>query len=213
MEFDVERLSLTDIIRLQTRLNEAVKRRFERTLALVFTDVAGSTTYFARFGDVAGRQLQQRHLDLLAKTLVAAGGRVVDIAGDGAFSCFADVESATTSVLALAEAASAQNATVGYDHQLHLRMGVHWGHVLTDGTVVTGDAVNLCARVMGTCDPGEIRLTQGVFRELSRELRLLCRPLPPAQLKGIADAVSLMRLETRDRNRFPQLLKIVSTLR
>ena len=39
--------------------------RFERRRALVFSDVVGSTPYFARFGDEAGRQLQQRHVDLL----------------------------------------------------------------------------------------------------------------------------------------------------
>ena len=61
---DPETLSLTEIIKLQTQLSEVLKRRFERNLALAFSDVVNSTTYFATFGDEAGRRLQQLHLDL-----------------------------------------------------------------------------------------------------------------------------------------------------
>jgi hypothetical protein len=52
-------LSMTDIIRLQTVLSAALVRRFERSMALAFSDIVGSTRYFARFGDEAGCRLQQ----------------------------------------------------------------------------------------------------------------------------------------------------------
>ena len=44
------------------------------------------------------------------------------------------------------------------EHQITLRVGLHWGRVLTDGVQVTGDAVNLCARICASADPGQIRL-------------------------------------------------------
>src|SRR5690349_15570316 len=86
MELDLENCGLTEIIRLQNHLSEVLRRRFTRSLALSFTDIVGSTAYFARFGDEAGRRLQQRHFDLLERALVPRGGRVVDTSGDGAFS-------------------------------------------------------------------------------------------------------------------------------
>ena len=92
MDLDLEHLGLTEIIRLQNRLSEILRRRFTRSLALCFTDIVGSTAYFARFGDEAGRRLQQRHFDLLERAIGAGGGRVIDTAGDGAFSCFPSVE-------------------------------------------------------------------------------------------------------------------------
>ena len=88
MSTDLDALTFTEMIQLQTQLGEAVKRRFEKQLCLVFTDVVGSTAYFARFGDAAGRGLQQRHFDLLRHALPAGGGRIVDTAGDGAFAVF-----------------------------------------------------------------------------------------------------------------------------
>ena len=78
-------LSMTELIRLQDVLSKALVRRFEKRLALVFTDVVGSTPYFARFGDEAGRKLQQRHFDLLNAVIAPEGGRMIDTAGDGAF--------------------------------------------------------------------------------------------------------------------------------
>ena len=48
-------LSMTEIIRLQDTLSKALVRRFEKKLALAFSDVAGSTTYFSKYGDEAGR--------------------------------------------------------------------------------------------------------------------------------------------------------------
>ena len=92
--FDLASLGLTEIIQLQDRLSQELKQRFERSLALVFTDVVGSTEYFARFGDEAGRGLHQRHLDLLRDVLPRHDGRVVDTAGDGAFTVFTRVQAA-----------------------------------------------------------------------------------------------------------------------
>src|SRR5437868_11862147 len=146
------------MIQLQTRLGEALKRRFEKRLCLCFSDVVGSTPYFARFGDAAGRGLQQRHLDLLGQALAGHGGRIVDTAGDGAFTVFAGVEQAAESFIALENLASAQNAGYAREHQLAVRIGLHYGPALTDGVAVTGDSVNYAARVASSGGPGEIRL-------------------------------------------------------
>lgn len=199
MHVDLESLSLTDIIRLQTVLEDTLKRRFQRPLALVFTDVAGSTSYFGRFGDSAGRKLQQRHLDLLRSQIERFGGRIVDTAGDGAFSVFATGDHAVDACAGLAHALEHHNAPFDREHRLAVRMGVHWGAVLTDGVVVTGDAVNVCARVAATAEPGTIRLTQDVFRELAKERRLRCRALPAERLKGVAEPMVLVTYQWRDR--------------
>src|SRR5207248_5952500 len=97
------------MIQLQTALGEALKRRFEKQLCLCFSDVVGSTPYFARFGDAAGRGLQQRHFDVLAQALAQHGGQVVDTAGDGAFTIFPSAEKAADAFIAMENLISAQN--------------------------------------------------------------------------------------------------------
>ena len=48
-------LGMTEIVRLQNQLQNELRRRFERSLLMAFSDIVGSTPYFARFGDAVGR--------------------------------------------------------------------------------------------------------------------------------------------------------------
>ncbi len=199
-------LTLTDIIRLQTMLSTALVRRFERSVALAFSDVVGSTRYFSKFGDAAGRQLQQRHIDLLQESLATTTGRIVDTAGDGAFLCFQTVDETVSSMVELLRLISLENSSRSRERQLAVRIGIHFGAALTDGVQVTGDSVNFCSRVSASANPGEIRLTKSAFFALTEiKHRLQCRPLPPLTLKGIDKPVHLMILEWRDTKTFPTL--------
>lgn len=208
---DFESLSLAEIIRLKDELSQVLKRRFERDLCLGFSDVVGSTAYFSRFGDEQGRALQQRHFDALAEVLPKNGGRVVDTAGDGAFTCFTTVEGAVNAFVEMQDLLSAQNASRPREHQLIVRIGIHWGPVLTDGTVVTGDAVNLAARIAGSGNPGEVRLSRTAFQELQNNSRIRCRSIPPVELKGLPKPIELYIYEWRDRSLFPSVVRVEET--
>src|SRR5215470_8292100 len=192
MSFDLETMSLTDMIRLREQISEVLLRRFERNLALAFTDVVGSTAYFAEFGDEAGRGLIQRHYDALAQVLPRHEGRIVDTAGDGAFTCFATADTALSALAELQHHIHEQNVGRPVQHHLTIRAGVHFGPVITDGIVVTGDAVNTCARVTSTAEPSEIRITKATFLALSSVHRSRCVALAPAELKGIPRPVEMM---------------------
>jgi class 3 adenylate cyclase len=211
MHLDPADLSMTEIIRLQTLLSQELARRFEASLALAFSDIVGSTAYFARFGDEAGRQLQQLFFDELAACLPAHGGRIVDTAGDGAFACFPSASAATEAMTALLQRLSEVNEHRSREQQIVLRIGLHWGRVLTDGVQVTGDAVNLCSRIAASADPGQIRLSRELFQELRAEHRLLCRRVGAVPLKGLSRDVELLCLEWRDPMRFPSVLLIQET--
>jgi len=202
---------MAEIIRLQNELQQELTRRFQRQTALVFSDIVSSTEYFARFGDAAGRQLQQLHTDLLSDCLPRHGGRVVDTAGDGAFLAFAAAEAAIAALLDLQAAVSRANGARSREHQLRLRLGAHWGPVLTDGVAVSGDAVNLCARVAASAEPGEIRLTRELFQELPASQRLKCHAVGATALKGVAREVELFVLDWRDRTVFPTHIRIEET--
>jgi class 3 adenylate cyclase len=208
---DFSALSMAEIIRLQNELQQELTRRFQRHAALAFSDMVGSTQYFARFGDAPGRQLQQLHVDLVGECLGRHHGRLVDTAGDGAFLTFPVADVAIGALMELQTAVSRANAARSRDHQLRLRMGAHWGPVLTDGVAVSGDAVNLCARVAGCAEPGEIRLTREMFQESSAAHRLKCRSLGAAELKGVARQVELFVLDWRDRELFPTHIRIEET--
>jgi class 3 adenylate cyclase len=205
-------LSMTEVIRLQDLLSRELKRRFEKQLALGFSDVVGSTDYFARFGDEAGRRLQQRHFDLIGQVALPAGGRIVDTAGDGAFVVFPSVEAAVGAFIELQKQIVQGNLSRAREQQLRVRVGIHWGPVLTDDNHVTGDSVNLAARVTGSASPSEIRITNEAMQELSNIVyRLSTRPLGPIELKGISRLVTVFALDWRERDVFPDAVRILET--
>ncbi len=197
-------LGMTEIIRLQSMLSLALHQRFERKAAVAFSDIVGSTQYFASFGDEAGRGLQQRHVDLVQRALAGSGGRVVDTAGDGAFLCFPDVDSAIQSLVTLMRLTAADNADRERDEHLAIRIGIHHGSVLTDGVLVTGEVVNICARVAASADPGEIRLTRDAFHAcVDTRYRSRCRALPPATVKGVTCPLEVLSLCWHEDDVFP----------
>ncbi len=204
-------LTLTEIIRLQNRLQQELSLRFERTLQMVFSDIVGSTPYFARHGDAMGRQLHQRHFDLLSQGFEPFGGRIVDAVGDGAFCVFASAGSGMQGVVAFYQAMARDNALRARAHQLSVRIGMHWGSVLTDGVAVTGDAVHIAARVARVAEPGATCLTRQVFQELDPAQRLYCHALGKRELKGVAQPVDLLGLDWRDPVAFPRRVLIEET--
>ena len=211
-EDDLERYSLTEILRLQNELSKTIQRRFRKNLAITFSDVVGSTAYFQRFGNEVGRRLLQRSIDLVTQVVGEAEGRIVDTAGDGVFCCFPGAEVAANAMIKLEWLISQDNAGFEHDHQLVIRVGLHWGPVLTDGEIVTGDAVNICARIASEARSGEICLSNAAFQELPANLRARTNLLrDPLDLKGIADPVTLYSLEWRDLEKFPNKVLIEET--
>src|SRR5262249_30335168 len=104
---------------------------------------------------------------------------------------------------------AADNEARPAEHRLAVRVGLHYGPALTDGAQVSGDSVNLCARVAGSASESEIRLTLGATNELTDiALRLRRRRLKPVTLKGLADTVELMVLEWLDPSVFPTSVRL-----
>ena len=204
-------LSMTEIVRLQNQLQQELRRRFERSLLMAFSDIVGSTPYFSRFGDAVGRQLHQLHFDLLEHAATEAQGRIVDAVGDGVFCVFPGAEEGVRGIVAFQQAMARENAARAREHQLAVRIGLHWGSVLTDGAMVTGDSVHVAARVARATEPGGIFLTRQVFLEFGPALRLHCYPIGTRELKGVAQPVDLLQLDWRDPSSFPRRVLIEET--
>jgi class 3 adenylate cyclase len=211
MSLDFDSLTLPEIIRLQDELSQTLKRRFEKNLALAFSDIVGSTPYFEKFGNEAGEGLRRRHSDLVHDMLAQYGGRLVDTAGDSAFTCFPSVLSAVEAYKAFQLQVSESNASRAREHHLQVRVGIHFGPVLTDGLTVSGDPVNVCSRVAGTAVPGEIRITKEAFLELPPGMRLFCRKTPQVPLKGISRPVEVLIINWRDGSLFPHSVMVEQT--
>lgn len=209
--FNLDALTLTEIIRLQNQLSAALTRRFERPFALVFSDIVGSTAYFARYGDEAGGRLQQQHFDLLTDAMSGTQGQFFHTAGDGAMLGFPTVEMAADVMVRFHEKLRRLTCQLAQEQQWTTRTAIHWGPVLIDGITVAGDTVNLCAKVTATAQPGEIRVTKSAFAEFPNRHRLLCQPLGLISISSTNQSMELLRLSWQDAVRLPTLVLIEET--
>ena len=207
----LETLSLTEIIRLQNQLSEVVTRRFEKPLALCFSDIVGSTQYFERFGDEAGQRLQQQHLDLLNASLTGIDGRIIHTAGDGALLTFPQVESAVDSIVKFRVAHWNLSCRLSTEEQWTVRGAIHWGPVLTDGDVIAGDTVNLCSKITSAAKPGVILLSKPAFSALPAHLRNVSRSIGMVTLVNPANSMELFRLSWHELLKWPILILIEET--
>jgi hypothetical protein len=92
-----------------------------------------------------------------------------------------------------------------------VRAGLHWGTVLTDGAEVTGDAVNICARVADQAVGAHIFVTSAAFDELPNELRVRCHIVPATHLKGVVRQIQLVELQWRVPGRYPAYVHLLET--
>jgi pimeloyl-ACP methyl ester carboxylesterase/class 3 adenylate cyclase len=161
--------------------------RADRVLATVlFTDIVQSTERVGTLGDRRWTELLVAHRGAVRRQLAAHRGVERDTAGDGFMATFDGPARAIGCARALVE----ETRGLG----LELRAGLHTGEceVLEGG--LTGLAVHIAARIAGTAEPGEVRVSSTV-RDLVTGSGIRFTDLGMRTLKGVDDEWRLLRVE------------------
>ena len=114
------------------------------------------------------------------------GGRVVKLTGDGLLAEFPSVIDAIEASLAILQAASGIDLDRTDDDRIRLRIGIHIGDVIVEGSDIYGDGVNVAARLEALAEPDSICVSEDVFRQARGKLAAGFRDLGMQQLKNIA---------------------------
>ncbi|HET6363313.1 MAG TPA: adenylate/guanylate cyclase domain-containing protein [Gemmatimonadota bacterium] len=169
-----------------------------RHLAAVwFADIAGYTSLSEQN---EGEAVRLAHAFQRAARAVADrfGGRIVKSMGDGALAEFSSTEMAARSAFALhgAFAAAAEEAGLRAGG---LRVGVHVGDVAVTGDGdLYGDGVNVASRIQSAAVPGEVWVSEDVWRQLRRRPELEFESRGEHELKGIGQPMQAHALTVLD---------------
>jgi class 3 adenylate cyclase/tetratricopeptide (TPR) repeat protein len=150
---------------------------------VVFADLAGSTELATQMDAEVLRDLLGDVYVTLARCAEAYGGTVEKFIGDAVMAVFGvpiahedDAERAVRAALLMRSrlAAVAERRAV----PLVLRIGVNTGLVVTGTTpgrdfLVTGEAVNLAARLQQAAEPGEVLVGERTFRAVEPLVRMV----------------------------------------
>ncbi len=180
--------------------------RTRKTVTVVFSDVAESTRLGSELDPEAVRSIMSRYFETAARALERHGGTVEKFIGDAVMAVFGipavhedDALRAVRAVIELRDAVDELNRELEREQGvlLRLRTGVNTGEVVAgdpaDGqTLVTGDTVNVAARLEQAAGPGEILIGETTCRLVRDAVRV--EPTGPLTLKGKEDGVRSWRL-------------------
>jgi class 3 adenylate cyclase len=137
-----------------------------KLVTILFADVTGSTALGESLDPEDVRALMTRYFDHARRVMSEHGGTVEKFIGDAVMAVFGLAQAhGDDAERALAAAQALRNVVAGdvvLDGRFVLRMGVHTGEVIATSDssrgdfLVTGDAVNVAARLEQHAQPGEI---------------------------------------------------------
>ena len=159
------------------------------TGTIVFTDIVGFTQLTDEHGDDLALSLLERQEELVRRALPETA-RIVKELGDGLMLWFDEPGSAIVTALALQQAFEEESDG---DLPMWVRIGMHWGCPRTRGDDIIGRDVNLAARISELAAPGEVLCSEATAERAGDLPGVDFESLGPVFVRGIADAVPLMR--------------------
>jgi len=169
-------------------------REQRKVVTVLFCDLVGSTALGESTDPEAIRARMHRYFEDLRTILERHGGTVEKFVGDAVMAVFG-IPTAHEDDALRAVRAAAEMRTAIAEHALEARIGINTGEVVVGGegeTLVTGDAVNVAARLEQAAPSGDTLI--------GAETRLLVRdavrvePVEPLALKGKSEPVEAFRL-------------------
>ena len=164
-----------------------------KTVTILFADITGSTALGERLDPEALRRIMSNYFELARTTLERHGATVEKFIGDAVMAVFGIPAVHEDDALRAARAALDLRREVGA-LGIELRIGVNTGEVVAEAgeTLVTGDAVNVAARLEQAAAPGEILIGDATYRVAREALRV--EDVAAIDAKGKSEPVPAWRL-------------------
>jgi class 3 adenylate cyclase len=178
-------------------------------IAIMFTDLKGSTELYDALGDAPAYNLVRDHFSFLADRVERHHGFVVKTVGDAVMAAFSRPDDAVRAALAIQDDVASFNSARGGDASatpIVLKLGLHAGPCIavTTGDVLDyfGATVNVAARLENQCRGGEVVVSEDVARDAETAAALADRTQieETALLRGVSARVRFVRITGRREN-------------
>jgi class 3 adenylate cyclase len=173
----------------------SVKEEERKLVTVLFADLTGSTALGEQLDPERLRTLLSEYFTAMASVIESRGGVVEKFVGDAVMSVFGiptahedDAERALQAALEMQARLEELNAEIAERHgvELAMRIGVDSGEVIAgtggDHFMVTGDVVNVAARLQQTAAPGQVVAGERTY--LATRGTFVSEPLEDKALKG-----------------------------
>jgi class 3 adenylate cyclase len=185
---------------------EPPREDLRKIVTVLFTDLKGSTSMGERLDSESLRQLMRRYFATMEAILERHGGTVEKFIGDAIMAVFGVPSVREDDALRAVRAAAEMRSALGdlnealearWGVRLRVRTGVNTGEVVAGDPsrghgFVTGDAVNVAARLEQAATEDEILIGEDTLRLVRDAVQVTT--VEPLELKGKAEPVPAYRL-------------------
>ena len=163
---------------------------------VVFADLVGSTSLFARLGDEAASRFLTQLVAALSQVFEQHNGRVVKLLGDGLFVVFPRQGDALAACVSIQKRFLEKPILAGGSGApVQMQIGIESGDVVEIDGDCFGDTVNTAARLADLAGAAQILTTQNVWSALAPMQQSSLRSLGSMHLRGRAEASHVYRVE------------------
>lgn len=154
-----------------------------RLAAIMFTDIVGYTALMQK-DENAAAEVRAHHRQEFDKYQKEYKGEILQYFGDGTLSVFQSGVEAVECAIAIQKA-------LKKGEPVPLRIGLHMGDIVFDGTDIYGDGVNLASRIESMGVAGGILISGTLNNELKNHQQISTHSLGSFELKNIKKPVEV----------------------
>ena len=178
-------------------------QNIRQILAILATDIVNYTETMNDNEDKAWEYLKKQR-NIIKPTVSKMNGQMFKEMGDGTFSKFRSAIEAVKCAVKIQEEA--------HLNDLPLRIAVHLGDVMDDGIDVIGMGVNIASRIQQLADPGNIVVSDDVWRQVRGQSDMEGRSIGEQDIKGYHKNVEVYELTYNPDGSITQKVKVTETV-
>lgn len=165
------------------------KQEQASVVAVMFTDICGSTALTQRLGDAGAQEVVRAHNKIVREALTQFTGREVKHTGDGMMCSFAQPTNAVEAAVTIQRNVQ-RFAQANPDKPLRLKIGINAGEPIAEENDLFGTTVQLAARLVDEANQDEIFISDTV-RGICTGKGFNFSNKGNYELKGFGDAITV----------------------
>ncbi|WP_300031884.1 tetratricopeptide repeat protein [uncultured Roseobacter sp.] len=164
-----------------------------RLVAIVFADVANFSSMMSQ--DEVGTTLSvASRLEKFREKISAYSGEFKGSAGDSAFMVFESAVAAVTFAVEMQKALAEENEGLPETEQIWFRFGINLGEVLVSGDEITGESINIAARIEAFAAPGQVCISGAAYDHVCNKLKFGYEYLGGQDFKNIGRTIDVFQV-------------------
>ncbi|MBV8200114.1 MAG: adenylate/guanylate cyclase domain-containing protein, partial [Acidobacteria bacterium] len=156
-----QNIDISQPLSAETIIGSLATGQTEGTVAIMFTDVEGSTNLLSTRGFTESHEIMKAYETIVGEKIAEHAGRRIKGLGDGVMVSFGSTRHAVECALDIQKAIG-DYSKANPQRRLRIRIGINTGEVVEEAGDFFGAAVNMAARVAGKARGGQVLVSEVV---------------------------------------------------